>query len=47
MSNGLDTDQEDILLVLIWVKTVFKGYQQMTKVAVSKERVNPLYSGNP
>ena len=23
----------DILLVLIWVKTVCKGYQQMTKIA--------------
>ena len=25
--------------VLIWVQTVCKGYQQMTKVAASKERV--------
>ena len=30
----------DILSVLIWVQTVCKGYQQMTKVATSKERVN-------
>ena len=30
----------DILLVLIWVQTVCKGYQQTTwKVAASKERV--------
>ena len=29
----------DILLVLIWVQTVGKGYQQMTKVAASKERI--------
>ena len=28
----------NILLVLIWVQTVCKGYQQMTKVATSKER---------
>ena len=25
----------DVLLVLIWVQTVCKGYQKMTKVAVS------------
>ena len=30
----------NILLVLIWVQTVCKGYQQMTKGATSKERVN-------
>ena len=30
----------DILSVLIWVQTVFKGYQQTSEVAVSKERVN-------
>ena len=30
----------NILLVLIWVQTVCKGYQQMTKVAASKERVD-------
>ena len=29
----------DVLLVLIWVQTVCKGYQQTTKVAASKERV--------
>ena len=29
----------DILLGLIWVQTVCKGYQQMTKVATSGERV--------
>ena len=29
----------DILLVLIWVQTVYKGYQQTTKVSASKERV--------
>ena len=27
------------MLVLIWVQTVCKGYQQMTKVTDSKERV--------
>ena len=30
----------DILLVLIWVQTDCKGYQQTTKIAASKERVN-------
>ena len=29
-----------MLSVLIWVQTVCKGYQQMTKVAASKKRVN-------
>ena len=29
----------DILLVLIWVQTVCKGYQQMTKGAASKEMI--------
>ena len=32
----------DILLGLIWVQTVCKGYQQMTKVATRKEAVNLL-----
>ena len=29
----------DILLVLIWVQTVCKGYQMTTKITASKERV--------
>ena len=29
----------DVLLVLMWVLTVCKGYQQMTKVTASTERV--------
>ena len=29
----------DILSVLIWVQTVCKGYQQMTKIAASKEEL--------
>ena len=33
----------DILSVLIWVQTVCKGYQQMTKVATSKERVKKYF----
>ena len=37
VSNGLDPDPD--LLVLIWVQTVYKGYQQMTKVTTSKKRV--------
>ena len=28
----------DILLVLVWVQTVCKGYQQTTKVTTGKER---------
>ena len=31
--------------VLIWVQTVCKGYQQTTKVAVVKERVNKKGGG--
>ena len=30
---------EAILSVLIWVQTVYIGYQQTTKVVASKERV--------
>ena len=30
----------DFLSVLIWVKTVCKGYEKTTKIAVHKERVN-------
>ena len=30
----------DVLFGLIWVQTLCKGYQQMTKVATSRERVN-------
>ena len=40
--NSLDSDQDKWsvgLSVLIWVQTVFKGYQQTTKVGISKERV--------
>ena len=29
----------DYLSVLIWFQTVYKGYQQMIKVAAGKERV--------
>ena len=29
----------DILSVLIWIQTVWKGYKQLTKVIASKERV--------
>ena len=29
----------EILLVLIWVKTVCKGYQKTTKIPASKDRV--------
>ena len=39
VSNSLDPDQ-DVLLVMLWVQTVCKGYQQKTKVTASKERIN-------
>ena len=32
----------EVLLVLIWVQTISKGYQQMTKVSASMERVNVI-----
>ena len=32
----------DILSGLIWVQTICKGYQQMTKVATSRERFNSV-----
>ena len=37
VSNGLDPDQDhgSVNLDLIWVQTVCKGYQQMTKFAAS------------
>ena len=35
----LDPDQAHILSGLIWVQTVCKGYQQMTKVITSGESV--------
>ena len=38
VSDNLDPDQ-DILLVLIWVQTICKGYQQPTKVTAIKKRV--------
>ena len=42
VSKSLDPDQDqhaNMLLVLIWIQTVCKGDQQMTKVMASKERV--------
>ena len=30
--------------VLLWVQTVCKGYQQMTKVATSKDRVTWIHT---
>ena len=41
MSNGLDPDQES---VLIWVQTVCKGLQKMTKVIASKEGVKTCHT---
>ena len=37
--KSLYPDQDNMLLVLIWIQTVCKGDQQMTKVTASKERV--------
>ena len=33
-----------MLSVLVWVRTVCKGYQQTTKTAASMERVNSGYN---
>ena len=39
VSKGLDPDQNRRSVSPIWVQTVCKGYQQMTKVTTSKEIV--------
>ena len=40
VSNGLDQGLDwHSVDILNWVQTVCKGYQQMTNVAVGKERV--------
>ena len=39
VSNGLDPDQDQQNVVLIWIQTVCNGYQQKIAVAASKERV--------
>ena len=47
VTNGLVSDQDDILSVLmsvlIWVQTVCKGYQQITKVVASKDYFIYMY----
>ena len=43
MSNDFNPDQDQRSVENVgpdWVKTVFKGYQQTTKAAASKGRVN-------
>ena len=35
LSNGLDPDH---FVVLVWVQAVSKGYQQISRVAASKEK---------
>ena len=42
VSNSLDPDQTRRFVGLIWVQTVCKGYQLMTKVTTSRERVKAL-----
>ena len=42
VSNSLDLDPDRILSVLIWVQTVCLGYQKITKVAASIDRVKVL-----
>ena len=37
----------DVLSVLTWVQTVCKGYQQMAKVAASKDKVNSIETPEP
>ena len=39
VSDSLDPNRPDVLLSLIWVQTVCKGYQQTTKVATSGESI--------
>ena len=39
MSNNLDS------VGLVWVQTVFKDYQQTTKVVASRERFNKHVQG--
>ena len=43
VSNGLDPDQDRHSVGADLGPNVCKGYQQLTKVAVSKERVYLLY----
>ena len=40
LSESYSLDPDQTFSVLIWVQTDCKGYQQKTKVAASKERVN-------
>ena len=40
LANGLYPVQDKVLLVLTRVQTICKDYQQTTKVAAGKERVN-------
>ena len=42
MSNGFDPDQAQRLLVMVWVQTVYKGYEPTIKVTASKEIVKSL-----
>ena len=39
MSTGLKQDQDR---QVVWVQIDCKGYEQMTKVAASKERLNKI-----
>ena len=40
------TDQIRVrMLTLIWLRTIYKGYQQTTKVTASKERVTGFLYG--
>ena len=39
MPNGLDPDQDRHLSVLIWVRTVYNGYQQRVNFAASRQRI--------
>ena len=52
VSNGLDLDQDQCSVALIWIQTVCKGYKQTTKVALSKKIVKclrdyPTWSDEP
>ena len=40
VSNGLGADRAIFLSAMIWMQTVYKAYQQTTKVAASKTHLN-------
>ena len=43
MSNGLDSVQSQRLWVLVWVQTVCKGYQEVSKITTWRQRVYKIH----